>query len=595
MQKIISPNMGGGASSLNEASPLFSRRSFVKMAAVSAGLLVAGVPSVAWAAVPPTYVTSYDQLPEQALYVNFDSNTVLKHFNTTDFYTLTDSRWIYTKFNRLTPYQWYTWNNPFWFECPGMGRSVDGRLLNIIVRMTKLEMQFEYLPNEAIIDGDFAIGSMPNRSEYGWIGVGYAADNNYNNRPRGTWRHHLSVEIRYADTGELFNQPILLGSEDVDNEFEITWYQSGVSESIWLFSPITDIWLAELERTNNMKICTEKFPDIGYNPDSEPRSFAAKQTTGGAWSLLGQTWCDGGMFFNIKSYNYPKSHVFTPKKTAADAVVAPGETMKFTVSQFCPWSDVLPSQFVLTDILDKNLDASKVTVVVKRDTGDAVTVVTGKFTKSISGQTLTMTCNDLSIARGTFIFEISVPVKKKVNWSGYAQGTCQGHACYEVTNKATSKVDVVTKTTNTTSGHVSFGTVVFDIDSANDSVSQLGQNDCYDLEGIAVGLYVDEACTVKIGEAVTDANGTVRFEEVPVGTKWVKALGAGDGFVYEGPMHSVEVLGLCEVRVDQDDVPQSEDLDGAIVSKRDAELESVGERKNWLLERLEELFGGMLR
>lgn len=37
MQKMISPNTGGGASSLNEASPPFSRRSFVKMAAVSAG------------------------------------------------------------------------------------------------------------------------------------------------------------------------------------------------------------------------------------------------------------------------------------------------------------------------------------------------------------------------------------------------------------------------------------------------------------------------------------------------------------------------------------------------------------------------------
>lgn len=341
-----------------------------------------------------------------------------------------------------------------------------------------------------------------------------------------------------------------------------------------------------------MKLGTGGWPDgLDYNPDSEPRSFAGKLSLDGTWRLQGETQGTAGIQFHIRSTHYPKSYVTKPTKVAGEGLVAPGEMMTFTVSQFCPWSDINPSVFEMTDTLDKNLDVSQATVTVKRDTGDAMTTVTSWFTKSVSGQTITMRAsNNMGNLKGTFIFEIKAPVRKKADWSGHGQGTdAAGNGYYNVSNKATIKVDVISGQTNTVNGKVSFGAVEFDIDSANDAVSQLGLNDCYDLSGIEVGLYDDAACTQRIGTAKTNADGTARFEEVRVGDVWVKALGSGDGFAYVGDVHKTIVKGLAVSRVDQDDVPQSEDLDGSIISKRDQELWDADLRKNPLLDSLGDL------
>lgn len=68
---------------------------------------------------------------------------------------------------------------------------------------------------------------------------------------------------------------------------------------------------------------------------------------------------------------------------------------------------------------------------------------------------------------------------------------------------------------------------------------------------------------------------------IPVGTYYVKEISPGPGFALNTEASGgIKVPGLGAGYASRNDVPQSEDLDGSIMSKRDGELENVGLREN---------------
>ena len=62
---------------------------------------------------------------------------------------------------------------------------------------------------------------------------------------------------------------------------------------------------------------------------------------------------------------------------------------------------------------------------------------------------------------------------------------------------------------NTAYDRVTWGFIACDVDSANDSVSQLGSNDCYSLAGTVLAVYSDEACTKEVCRVTLDEEGTL--------------------------------------------------------------------------------------
>ena len=66
-------------------------------------------------------------------------------------------------------------------------------------------------------------------------------------------------------------------------------------------------------------------------------------------------------------------------------------------------------------------------------------------------------------------------------------------------------------------------------------------NSCYSREDAIYGAYKEQACTTKIADLTTDAQGNSNTVEVETGTYFIKEIKAPKGFVLDQKVHPVTV------------------------------------------------------
>ena len=105
-------------------------------------------------------------------------------------------------------------------------------------------------------------------------------------------------------------------------------------------------------------------------------------------------------------------------------------------------------------------------------------------------------------------------------------------------------------------------------ESANPEMTE--GNSCYSLEGATYGVYKEQACTTKVADLTTDAQGNSNTVEVDAGTYYVKESKAPKGFVLDQQVHPVTVTAGQTAVVKVKDVPQLDPV-GVLLGKIDKE------------------------
>lgn len=389
------------------------------------------------------------------------------------------------------------------------------------------------------------------------------------------------IELFYTGTDRVVSVPYVMIVDDLD----FSW--DGLSEGVTFKSGWSgDAWI---KQDSVLKISGNTYsddPDWAVTNTFNFECGVAAKTVNGSFSMQWQgRGC--GTTLTTDVTHYPDDYIGTPTKTVETTEpVGLGEQVKFTVNQFVPYApaNVATQQVKWTDTLDRCLDASSavVKVVKLRDAATAAdTDVTSRFNVTKNGQTITVSHKTPNSSGGTYRVEITAKVRSDADFSGYAtEGHANGGSYWKFSNKAVGVVNSTSRETNTVWGKAWYGSLTIIGSSANDRVSQLGQNGCYTLAGARYEVFADEACTVKVGEGVTDGNGRVFIDRLNPGTYWVREVAPSGGFALNTKVGTAVVLGRTNTDVLRADVPQSEDLDGSIMSKRDKELASVGERLN---------------
>ena len=91
-------------------------------------------------------------------------------------------------------------------------------------------------------------------------------------------------------------------------------------------------------------------------------------------------------------------------------------------------------------------------------------------------------------------------------------------------------------------------------------------NSCYSKEGAIYGVYKEQACTTKIADLTTDAQGNSNTVEVDAGTYFVKEIKAPKGFVLDKKVHPVTVTAGRTAVVKVKDLPQLDPV-GVLLEK----------------------------
>lgn len=95
-------------------------------------------------------------------------------------------------------------------------------------------------------------------------------------------------------------------------------------------------------------------------------------------------------------------------------------------------------------------------------------------------------------------------------------------------------------------------------------------NSCYSREGAIYGVYKEQACTTKIADLTTDAQGNSNTVEVDAGTYYVKETKAPKGFVLDEQVHPVTVTAGKTAVLKVKDLPQLDPV-GVLLGKIDKE------------------------
>ena len=95
-------------------------------------------------------------------------------------------------------------------------------------------------------------------------------------------------------------------------------------------------------------------------------------------------------------------------------------------------------------------------------------------------------------------------------------------------------------------------------------------NSCYSLEGATYGVYKEQACTTKVADLTTDAQGNSNTVEVDAGTYYVKETKAPKGFVLDKQVHPVTVTAGKTAVLKVKDLPQLDPV-GVLLGKIDKE------------------------
>ena len=95
-------------------------------------------------------------------------------------------------------------------------------------------------------------------------------------------------------------------------------------------------------------------------------------------------------------------------------------------------------------------------------------------------------------------------------------------------------------------------------------------NSCYSREDAIYGVYKEQACTTKIADLTTDAQGNSNTVEVDAGTYFIKEIKAPKGFVLDQKVHPVTVTAGRTAVVKVKDLPQLDPV-GVLLGKIDKE------------------------
>ncbi len=95
-------------------------------------------------------------------------------------------------------------------------------------------------------------------------------------------------------------------------------------------------------------------------------------------------------------------------------------------------------------------------------------------------------------------------------------------------------------------------------------------NSCYSLEGATYGVYKEQACTTKVADLATDAQGNSNTVEVDAGTYYVRETKAPKGFVLDKQVHPVTVIAGKTAVLKVKDLPQLDPV-GVLLGKIDKE------------------------
>ena len=95
-------------------------------------------------------------------------------------------------------------------------------------------------------------------------------------------------------------------------------------------------------------------------------------------------------------------------------------------------------------------------------------------------------------------------------------------------------------------------------------------NSCYSLEGATYGVYKEQACTTKVANLTTDAQGNSNTVEVDAGTYYVRETKAPKGFVLDKQVHPVTVTAGKTTVLKVKDLPQLDPV-GVLLGKIDKE------------------------
>lgn len=483
---------------------------------------------------------------------------------------------------------------------PDGATDVNGRSIDVTIEITNIVHVGRYEQDH---------GAFFNVYPLRWAGTtGFLFTNGGYVTPSGPGSDSMDVSItlRYADTGAMVPYSFLFGLYDLDvvstddngtTTRESVRLLSGASQPVWLSSIQGDSYQGTGIDVTDARNGYLHGNHYGCDADITDNSYHCgflTLTNPGQTLKFRWTGRDCETQLRLSAMTYPDSYVGTPTKDDAEGVQFDGERMSFDVHQYFPYAQVEynPSLIQMTDTLDSSLDASSVSVKVMQGSSN----VTNKWQTTVSGQTVTVKWVGSGVPMGDYTFTISAKVKSNHNFSSYSQvGLTGGGKAYSVPNQAKIVVNnysgtkVVDKNSNMAHGKVSWGWVDITVSSANNKVSQLGQNSCYSLKGAQVGIYSDESCTKLVGTLTLDENGYGKSGRLPLGNYYIGEIKAPSGFADNETVNDTSVKGLLVSTVARENVPQSEDLDGSIVSKRDKELMEAGFRLNPLLQAVNNL------
>ena len=112
------------------------------------------------------------------------------------------------------------------------------------------------------------------------------------------------------------------------------------------------------------------------------------------------------------------------------------------------------------------------------------------------------------------------------------------------------------------------GSINLKKESANPELTE--GNSCYSREGAVYGVYKEQACTTKIADLTTDAQGNSNTVEVDAGTYFVKEIKAPKGFVLDKKVHPVTVTAGRTSIMKVKDIPTLDPV-GVLLGKIDKE------------------------
>lgn len=318
--------------------------------------------------------------------------------------------------------------------------------------------------------------------------------------------------------------------------------------------------------------------DCDVMTDSE-MAFMVKNNTTFMWS--GTNCGTGiGLFGSAATPEFPsQKYVTRGENDFADETYADkSSTVRFTIESKMPYvpDSSVPKSVKVTDTLEPCFNASAATVRVWRKTMDGVWEdATSDWSKSVSGQTLTLTCNNRTAAKGTHQFVILVPFKSNYDFNSLPTVDIGGNNYKHTINNA--KVAVTksddsefTRTTQTVDVYLDFDGGV-SVQKSSSIPGITNGNSCYSLAGAKYNVYASEADansgSNSLGTLTTTSTGSSNSLSLGIGTYYLKEVTASPGYALNTAVTSFAVSSGEDTVVRVTEPPKADDVVLSVVKR----------------------------